>query len=606
MAELTEQTFQKLIDEQKKTTQALGQVSMLQQDNIDVGKDNVKQGELFGPPISPEEQEKQNKKMQKVRDAKNAKEPSWFGKVGAFIMGGKARKKEDKKEQEGGFKRFGKMIGGGFKELGGKLKDQLPSKASVKSFFTKSLLAALFLMMPKILNSDILKKVIRILDEKLPKVFNYLKEGFGKVANLFDDFSIKNFFELFTDGGSGSVVAGIGLLTAMFLPFGVGKILRGTLGLGLKALKLILFDLPVGLGKLAFFSKKGNATMFTKIGTKLSGLKGVISGFAGKVVGAFKTGLSAIGTGAKKVGKTGLNLAKGGLKAVGGLAKGALRFAGPIALIATAATGIFGAVKGGLEEAKKEGATKMSIARESLAGAVNALTFGLIGQEGISNALQSAGDKIGETYTKIKDSIPTMEDVKNAIPTMEEITGGIDKVGDSIKAGVEVMSEKFDVFAGKVGTIKDSLVQNFEKITGVELPTMDEVTDKLKEFGSNLKARALSFVGDAKEKLASIGEGAKKFVTGLFKKDENDSEKIDKAVQEALKMHFETQHKAIDDFGGVGEQIARNQEKEAASTNIVSADNSVRSSTSTTVVQSESITPSYGGYRMVSTESDYG
>ena len=195
----------------------------------------------------------------------------------------------------------------------------------------------------------------------------------------------------------------------------------------------------------------------------------------------------------------------------------------------------------------------MSIARETLAGAISGLTFGLIGREGISNALESAGDKIGATYTKIKESIPTMEDVKNAIPTMEEITAGIDKTGDAIKAGVDTMKKEFDVFAGKVGTIKDSLVANFEKITGIELPTMDEVTDKLKEFGGNLKARALSFVGDAKEKLASIGKGAMDFAKSIFKKDENDSEKIDKAVADALKMHFETQHKAIDDFGGVGE-----------------------------------------------------
>ena len=57
----TSEDFQKLINEQKKTTQKLGEVSMLQKDNIDVAKEDVKQGELFGPPISPEEQEKQKR-----------------------------------------------------------------------------------------------------------------------------------------------------------------------------------------------------------------------------------------------------------------------------------------------------------------------------------------------------------------------------------------------------------------------------------------------------------------------------------------------------------------------------------------------------------------
>jgi len=601
MAELTEQTFQKLIDEQKKTTQALGQVSMLQGETKSEIVDGKNENRIQGG-IQAAETRKNNKKLKDDKKGEK-KEPSWFGKLSAFILGGKSRKKEDKKEQGNIFKKFSKTVGGGFKTLGDKLKDQLPSKASVKGFFTKSLLAALFLMMPKILNSDILKDIIRILDKTLPKVFNYLGEGFGKIVNLFKNPSIENFFALFTEGGAGSVVVGIGLLAAMFIPFGPGLILRSVFGLAIKGFLKGLGGIGKGVKKL--FNSKLSKKLLEKVGKGLKGMGGILKNFGTKVAGAFKSSLSAVGKGGAKAGKSLMGLAGKGAKAAGGLLKGALRFAGPIGLIATAATGIFGAVKAGLDEANKEGSTKMSIARESFAGAVSALTFGLVGREGLSKAMQNAGDKIGETYTKIKDSIPTMEDVKNAIPTMEEITGGIDKVGDSIKAGVEVMSEKFDVFAGKVGTIKDSLVQNFEKITGIELPTMEEVTDKLKEFGGNLKARALSFIGDAKEKLANIGEGAKKFVTGLFKKDDKDSEKIDKAVQEALKMHFDTQHKAIDEFGGTDRAIREAAEREAQSTNIVSADNSVRSNTSTTVVQSETITPSYGGYRMVTSEADY-
>jgi len=601
MAELTEQTFQKLIEEQQKTTQALGEVSILQGETKSEIVDGKNENRIQGG-IQAAETRKNNKKLKDDKKVEK-KEPSWFGKLSAFILGGKSRKKEDKKEQGNIFKKFSKTVGGGFKTLGDKLKDQLPSKASVKGFFTKSLLAALFLMMPKILNSDILKDIIRILDKTLPKVFNYLGEGFGKIVNLFKNPSIENFFALFTEGGAGSVVVGIGLLAAMFIPFGPGLILRSVFGLAIKGFLKGLGGIGRGVKKL--FNSKLSKKLLKNVGKGLKGMGGILKNFGTKVAGAFKSSLSAVGKGGAKAGKSLMGLAGKGAKAAGGLLKGALRFAGPIGLIATAATGIFGAVKAGLDEANKEGSTKMSIARESFAGAVSALSFGLIGREGLSKAMQNAGDKIGETYTKIKDSIPTMEDVKNAIPTMEEITGGIDKVGDSIKAGVEVMSEKFDVFAGKVGTIKDSLVQNFEKITGIELPTMEEVTDKLKEFGGNLKARALSFIGDAKEKLANIGEGAKKFVTGLFKKDDKDSEKIDKAVQEALKMHFDTQHKAIDEFGGTDRAIREAAEREAQSTNIVSADNSVRSNTSTTVVQSETITPSYGGYRMVTSEADY-
>ena len=62
----------------------------------------------------------------------------------------------------------------------------------------------------------------------------------------------------------------------------------------------------------------------------------------------------------------------------------------------------------------------------------------------------------------------------------------------------------------------------------------------------------------------------------------------------------------IDDFGGTDRAIREAAERESASTNIVAPDQRVVSNSSTTVVQSETITPSYSGYSMISTESDYG
>ena len=566
MAELTEQTFQKLIDEQKKTTQALGQVSMLQKENIDVGKDNVKQGELFGPPISPEEQEKQNKKMQKVRDAKDAKEPSWFGKVGAFIMGGKARKKENKKEQESGFKRFGKMIGGGFKELGSKLYDQLPSKSTVKGFFTKSLLAALFLMMPKILNSQILKDIIRVLDEKLPKVFTFLKEGFGKVAKLFKEPSIENFFNLFKDGASGGVVAGIGLLTAMFLPFGVGRILRGTLGLAIKGL-------ISGFGLMA------------------SGVTALTNRLTGKDKDKDKDKDKKKKKPPKKspFSKI-LKASKVGLKAIPGLG-----------LIATAAFGIYDGVRAGLEESKKETATVGSIARESISGVLSGLTFGIVSQETISKGFQNLGTKFEEGAKFLKDGFNTgLEFIKGIeIPTMEEVGEGITKAGLAIK-------ENFGKVTDKLGETKDMLVKSFEDVTGIELPTMEDVTSKLKEFGNNMKEKAMNLI-PSKEKVGEMVGKAKNWLKGLSTSESDIKDRVNKGIESAMAAHDKEFHqaKAIDDFGGVDRAMREAAAREAQSTNIVSADNSVRSNSSTTVVQSENITPSYGGYRMTSSESDY-
>ena len=39
--------------------------------------------------------------------------------------------------------------------------------------------------------------------------------------------------------------------------------------------------------------------------------------------------------------------------------------------------------------------------------------------------------------------------------------------------------------------------------------------------------------------------------------------------------------------------------------NIVTSDNSVKSNSSNTIVQSETITPTYSGYGMTSSESDF-
>ena len=45
--------------------------------------------------------------------------------------------------------------------------------------------------------------------------------------------------------------------------------------------------------------------------------------------------------------------------------------------------------------------------------------------------------------------------------------------------------------------------------------------------------------------------------------------------------------------------------REAQSTSIVSSTPTVNTNNSTTVVQQELITPSYGGYRMVTSEGDF-
>lgn len=441
--------------------------------------------------------------------------------------------------------------------LGDYLKEKgKAAKVGFIDFLKKTALIGLLLLLPKILNSQFAKDTVKFLEEKVPAAFKFVREGFGNIADFFTDPSLENFFNLFN--AETGVAAGIALLTPLLLPFGIGKILRSGLGLAIKGFVKGIKGMGAGLALL------GSDTFVDEQGRTRD-----------KKTKRF----------AKKP-SYGKSLAKGALKAIPG-----------VGLIATAAFGIFDGVRAGLEEAKNESATKMSIARESIAGVLSGLTFGFISQESISQNMQDIGDAVSKGYEATKKGFNDMVDyVKDIeLPTMEDVTTGIDKAGDSIKAGYDKMTEQFDVFAGKVGEVKDSLVANFEKITGIELPTMDEITTKLEEFGTNLKSRALSFIGDAKEKLVNIGKGAKEFVTGLFKKDDDTQEKIDKAVSEALKMHFETQHKAIEDFGGVSEAMARNKEREEGGAPVViNNDASVRSNSSSYGIVNESITPRNG------------
>ena len=138
------------------------------------------------------------------------------------------------------------------KEGGGIGKFKVPGVgllSGIFGFLKKAAVIALLFLLPKILNSQFAKDTVKFLEEKIPIVFESLKklfirikDGFGPLINFAKDPSFKNFKELFNaDTG---IAAGFAVLTALFLPFGVGKILRSVLGLAIKGL-------IGGLGKLA-------------------------------------------------------------------------------------------------------------------------------------------------------------------------------------------------------------------------------------------------------------------------------------------------------------------------------------------------------------------
>ena len=76
-----------------------------------------------------------------------------------------------------------------------------------------------------------------------------------------------------------------------------------------------------------------------------------------------------------------------------GLLRGA-RFLGPIGLAITGIMGVFDGITAGMEEAKKENSTKMTVMKAATAGVISGLTFGLVEQKTIENALSGMGDNL--------------------------------------------------------------------------------------------------------------------------------------------------------------------------------------------------------------------
>lgn len=449
-------------------------------------------------------------------------------------------------------------INQGIMGFGSSLKDKAAGAVGgIFGFLKKAAVIALLFLLPKILNSQFAKDTVKFLEEKIPIVFEGLKNlfiriknGFGPLIDFVKNPSFTSFKELFNaDTG---IAAGFALLTASLLVFGPAKILKSSLGLAIKAFTLGLKGIGAGLSLL--------------------GLGG----------GAAAGGAAAAGlTGDKD--KTKPKKKNPFLKAAK-VAKVGVKAIPVVGLIATAAFGIFDGVRAGLEEAKKETANAGTIARESISGVLSGLTFGIVKQETISKGFQTIGDKTVEGFNFLKDGFTTgIETIKNIeIPTMEEVGASITETGLKIKDG-------FGKVRDKLTESKDMLVNSFEEVTGIELPKFDDVTEKLKKFGDNLKERVLSFI-PSKESILSFGGKIKDFVADKISGSEDEQEKIKQAVDEALKLHFETDH--------VAEKIQEN----AMNKDKVSAEGSSPMLVSNN--QSSSNTNNYASYNSRVTSTD--
>ena len=337
------------------------------------------------------------------------------------------------------------------------------------------------------------------------KLFNGIKSLFGFIDSMVEFL-----------GPTGSIILGVGAIIALLSPFKtlglLTSVIGGFVGLFTKGGSVTegISKSSKSLGKRGLFSGLKNATSrFTGLFSKggflskgISGISGMFSklpfGGGGKLTGALSSGIGKF---------TGL-FAKGGglLSGLGAIGGTVARFAGPVGLAVTAAKGLYDGVTSGIEEYKESGDLGKSI-KEGFAGAASGLTFGLISQETISNGLTSIGDGIMGAVNGVKDSVMSVvndpEGAFNSISNkLSELTGldlpDFTDVKETFSSIGDEFKRRGDALKKSLSEAKDSVIDGLENIgdkftdlTGIEIPTMQGVKDKL----TDTKNSVLNFLG---------------------------------------------------------------------------------------------------------------
>ncbi len=462
-----------------------------------------------------------------------------------------------KEEEQNRLMRIFTAIRGGI----GKLVDSVGDKvkaAKEKGFgFLKNLaFGGLILAALAFLQSPLWEKTkVLIKDYVIPAirgVFNAFT-GIGDDLNAFiEDPSIETFLNLFKS--SGIIIGTIVAMTALFNPFG----LRGLLFKGIS---------KAAGAFLGLFRKGGAVREGIESQTKRMKGKNVFSGLKrglGKMMGAFSslgTSLMDMATGTKKdaagrlrsTGGRGITggagqagrFASGASRGIGTVAKGALKALPGVGLVATAAFGIFDAVRAGLDEAKNETATAGSIARESVSGLLSGLTFGLVPRETISNGITKIGEGISGGITAVKDGV--MNVINDPAGAFNAVTGKINELTGLSLPDFETSKESILAFGQSMKDKAANLAGKFEEFTGINIPTFSEAKDSLSKIGNDLMGKfdglmdSVSLEG-AKSALSGLGDSLqssfssfKDGVLGLFKDDRSDEEKLQAKIDSLAK-----------------------------------------------------------------------
>ena len=420
--------------------------------------------------------------------------------------GSKSAREEIEKERRAAIDKQGTLlqkIASGISGIGANMKEKaLAAGKGLMSIIKGTLFAGLLLAFAAFLKSPAFKATIDFIFDLIKKLDTFYdaffgpKGSFGKgIKTLFGD-----------ESGFGLIVAGVIGLTALWA-----------------GAKLVKFFAPL---------TKGITRLLTGIGAIGNQLP-VVPKKRGP--GRPRTTPLVPDLGKDKAPKNPSQLAKfakGGLKAS--------KFIPGFGLLITAASGLYDGVTAGLEEANKEGSTKVDVLREASSGVLSGLTFGLIEQKTFSDAFKKtgekfrlAGDKISKDFSAMKDSVVSgfnkylgpeaqwSKDFKNTLQNFKLPT--LDEIGTSVKNFASDASKKFteltklevpsfDDIGKKLSGFGDDIKDKFTELTKDGVPSFDEVKGKLKNLGTNLAAK---FEGLAKINLGDKFESIKSMLPDI-------------------------------------------------------------------------------------------
>ena len=398
-----------------------------------------------------------------------------------------AKETEDKRGQNRIFKTIQKGIFGVGNQIGGVYKflekSALDSAKKAGAGFLniakKFLFGGALLSILAFMDSEDWEKIKKTAENILIKVKEFALSPFWtNMKNLLTDFSWKNLSKLFEDNfvaatTLATIIGGYAIFK-LFTPF-------RAIGIGItKLIGAFAKDAPFRKGLDKQTNRLKNTRVFRGLGRGIGGLLSGI-GSIGSQLTDMVTGTEIDDKGKVRDKKSKTFAPKASRGALG-ITKGLAKLVPGLGL---AVTGIFGVIDGvtaGMEEAKKEGATKTSILREGIAGTLSGLTFGFVGQDQISDGLTSLGGKIKSAFTpseefkermgkvfnreniitnmkslntKIKETFTPSDEFKERIGKIfdrENVVSSLKSIGNKAKESFGLSEE----FIGKIAGVKDT------------------------------------------------------------------------------------------------------------------------------------------------------